>query len=253
VRLAEADVASIGSQRLLLAALDLRKAASRRIVLEYGCTTTGRGPHQTAYTTFVRVVGLEGYGGSNGGSNGGSDGGGLARVGFNINPDYKKPTATVLRPSSKRGAEFEYVMGRSFPCFITVTFSPELGNIPELLLKFWTVDGGVARRVVVESPKPTRGGGGGGDMRGSGCKTNTGKRGRTAVASGRGRGHGRERGSENGRTPRCGPRKVTSLVFQCSERRGAPCRNGWVRLAGAVAGDGRLHSGSVVEFVPMSV
>eukprot|EP00966_Prymnesium_polylepis_P264307 6105728-Prymnesium_polylepis.1 len=76
-----------------------------------------------SYTTFVRVV----AGGTNAA---------IRRVGFNINPDYDQPTATLDRPSDpQRGFTFEYAMGRPYSCFIALEWAQGV-ELPPVLIEF---------------------------------------------------------------------------------------------------------------------
>ena len=93
-------------QRLRQSALADRRRAMSRVVLEYGNTTKEAGAgSKTAYTTFLKVRSCEGL------PKGQVV---VARVGFNINPGFAKPTATVLKPPPK-GASYCYAMARPFP------------------------------------------------------------------------------------------------------------------------------------------
>jgi hypothetical protein len=76
----------------------------------------------------------------------------VAKVDFNINPGYKKPTATVTDFSLKTGAKFEYTMARSYPCFITVHFKKEWG-LPQVDIQYVVQDDPkTSRRIVVDMP-----------------------------------------------------------------------------------------------------
>merc|ERR1712100_730038 len=78
--------------------------------------------------------------------------GAVAKVEFNINPGYTKPTAVVMDPDKVKGALFEYAMARSFPCHITVHFRKEWG-LPQVLLEYKVMpQAKTSRRVVVEVP-----------------------------------------------------------------------------------------------------
>eukprot|EP00927_Polykrikos_kofoidii_P017135 TRINITY_DN17776_c1_g1_i1.p1 TRINITY_DN17776_c1_g1~~TRINITY_DN17776_c1_g1_i1.p1 ORF type:complete len:1160 (-),score=176.85 TRINITY_DN17776_c1_g1_i1:286-3390(-) len=122
---------------------------SCRVVLEYGNTAKLAGS-KTCYTTFVKMPMLE---------NGLTDAKNpIAKVDFNINPGYSKPTSTVTNPAPKTGALFEYAMARSYPCFITVSFKKEWG-LPEVCIEFVVQDEPkTTRRIVVEMPTNALGG-----------------------------------------------------------------------------------------------
>jgi len=76
----------------------------------------------------------------------------VAKVDFNINPGYNKPTASVREPEAKAGAVFEYSMGRRFPCYITVHFRTEL-NLPSIEIQYSVQDTSkTARRIIVDLP-----------------------------------------------------------------------------------------------------
>ena len=114
---------ALKAQRAKLAGLTKRRNAACRVVLEFGNTASGSGG-KTSYTTFVKTPVVER--GPKGAQNA------VAKVDFNINPGYKKPTATVTDFSLKTGAKFEYTMARSYPCFITVHFKKEWG-LPQVV------------------------------------------------------------------------------------------------------------------------
>jgi len=130
-------------QRLRQSALADRRRAMSRVVLEYGNTTKEAGAGgKTAYTTFLKVRSCEGL------PKGQVV---VARVGFNINPGFAKPTATVLKPPPK-GASYCYAMARPFPCHISVAFDKALA-LPALTLEYCVQDAPMSRRVVVEFPR----------------------------------------------------------------------------------------------------
>ena len=73
----------------------------------------------------------------------------MAKVHFNINPGYRKPTATVTKLNLKKGAVFEYAMGRAFPCTMTVVFD-EIQRLPPVVLDYHVQDTNTTRQLVVE-------------------------------------------------------------------------------------------------------
>jgi hypothetical protein len=105
-----------------LSALQLERAQSNRVVLEYGSTAMQAGG-KTTYTTFLRVINITSRGSSKE-----SDTISVTRVDFNINPGFDKPTATVSKKDAKNQGklyEFEYSMARRFPCFMIISFGSE--------------------------------------------------------------------------------------------------------------------------------
>ena len=60
----------------------------------------------------------------------------IVSVGFNINPGYDKPTATVTAPRRDGAFAFEFAMGRGYPNVLTVKFKPELGA-PPLIIDYY--------------------------------------------------------------------------------------------------------------------
>jgi hypothetical protein len=129
-------------QQARLEELRKNRAASLRIVLEYGNTAKASGS-KISYATFLKTPLVEG--GPESAKNL------VARVDFNINPGYSKPTASVREPDARRGAVFEYSMARAFPCFITVHFRSELG-LPKVEIQYYVQDSAkTARRIIVDS------------------------------------------------------------------------------------------------------
>eukprot|EP00746_Dinoflagellata_sp_MGD_P010397 gnl/MRDRNA2_/MRDRNA2_121442_c0_seq1.p1 gnl/MRDRNA2_/MRDRNA2_121442_c0~~gnl/MRDRNA2_/MRDRNA2_121442_c0_seq1.p1 ORF type:complete len:1077 (-),score=162.84 gnl/MRDRNA2_/MRDRNA2_121442_c0_seq1:201-3431(-) len=131
------------AQRRYLTHLQLARTRVSRIVLEYGNVSRSDGS-KTSFTTFLRVASTEGSLASKNA---------VARVDFNINPSYSKPTATTKDPNDKRlGFAFEYSMARTYPCVMTVHFLSSL-NIPKLQINYEVVEAPkVARRIIVEVP-----------------------------------------------------------------------------------------------------
>jgi len=121
-----------------------RSAASCRITLEFGNTAKKAGS-KTAYVSFVKPTKTEHL--PKDMSNA------VAKVDFNINPGFSKPTASVKDPSSKTGALFEYAMARSYPNVMTVHFHKDLG-LPQLVIRYYVQDAkSTSRRIVVELPR----------------------------------------------------------------------------------------------------
>merc|ERR1711904_720990 len=114
-----------------------------RIVLEYGNVSRSEGS-KTSFKSFVRVACTEG-------SLASKDA--VARVDFNINPGFSKPTSSAKEPNDKSlGFTYEYSMARTYPCVMTVHFSSGLG-LPKLQINYEVVAASkVARRIIVEMP-----------------------------------------------------------------------------------------------------
>lgn len=119
-----------------------RRAASHRIILEYGNTAKPCG-NKVTYVTFLKTSLVEV--GPHSSKNP------VVKVDFNINPGYSKPTTSVQMPDLKSGAVFEYSMARRFPCFITVHFQSEL-HLPSTDISFCVQDVKSARRIIIEFP-----------------------------------------------------------------------------------------------------
>jgi hypothetical protein len=111
----------------------------RRIVLEYGNKVKAHG-NKTEFTTFLRIVESKSEGLENIST-------AVARVDFNINPAYSKPTATV---KYEKGASFAYTMARPFPCFMTVHFRADV-PLRRLNINFDVQNFENRRRIVVEA------------------------------------------------------------------------------------------------------
>jgi len=150
--LPDADDGSVTAQPLgglsVRASADANAAQAQMasaLVLEYGSAATPCGRdaagRKMSYTTFVRVV----AGGTNAA---------IRRVGFNINPDYDQPTATLDRPSDpQRGFTFEYAMGRPYSCFIALEWAQGV-ELPPVLIEFRVQpEPRVARRLAFERPE----------------------------------------------------------------------------------------------------
>ncbi|CAE7223635.1 kif4 [Symbiodinium sp. CCMP2592] len=131
-------------QQLLQQLTDLRQSA-QRIVLQYGNTSSGRGSKRS-YTTFLKVASVDGSCPKEGC---------VAKVDFNINPGYSKPTSTAKEPSDKSlGFTFEYAMARAYPCHMTVHFKSDLG-LPKLVIEHYVRDEAkTSRRVLLQLPHP---------------------------------------------------------------------------------------------------
>eukprot|EP00928_Gymnodinium_smaydae_P029107 TRINITY_DN22014_c0_g1_i1.p1 TRINITY_DN22014_c0_g1~~TRINITY_DN22014_c0_g1_i1.p1 ORF type:complete len:1108 (+),score=144.32 TRINITY_DN22014_c0_g1_i1:47-3370(+) len=141
--------ARLRQRREELKQLQSRRRAACRVVLEYG-NSAHPAKGKTSYTTFLKVPMMAG-----GPKDAKSP---LAKVDFNINPGYAKPTATVASPDAKTGAQFEYTMARSYPCFITVHFKKEWG-LPELTIEYYVQDEPkTSRRIVLDMPTSQLGG-----------------------------------------------------------------------------------------------
>ena len=128
-------------------------------MLEYGNAAAAKGSaNKCSYTTFVCIARAENC----------ADGA-IARVDFNINPGYDRPTESVTEPKRGGRFEFEYAMSRTFPCVTTVHFKPDIGS-PPLVLEYvvqrpeGAADGAkpmrCARRVVLQLPAPKGAAGG---------------------------------------------------------------------------------------------
>ena len=69
-----------------------------------------------------------------------ADKGSVAKVDFNINPGYSKPTASLKESNDKTlGFTFEYAMARAYPCHMTIHFKSELG-LPKLVIEHYVQD-----------------------------------------------------------------------------------------------------------------
>jgi len=150
----ESEGGNLGEQlrrrRGQLAELVTARKEAFRVVVEYG-NVSKAAKSKTSYTTFAKIPLVEG---------GPKDvaTGLLAKVDFNINPGYSKPTSSVVRPDGKVGAHFEYTMARSYPCFITVHFKKELG-LPAVIIEYEVQDESpTSRRLVLEMPIRALGG-----------------------------------------------------------------------------------------------
>lgn len=131
------------AKRKQLEELQAGRKGSSRVVLEFG-NSAKIAKGKTSYTTFVKTPIVEGGPKNSKGP--------IAKVDFNINPGYAKPTATVSNPDVKTGALFEYTMGRSYPCFVTVHFRPEWG-LPQVTIEYVVQDEAMTkRRIVVDMP-----------------------------------------------------------------------------------------------------
>jgi hypothetical protein len=126
-----------------------------RVVVEYGntCFSSGGGygaggRGKVEYSSFVRIASSEGLSKAQATS-------AITQVDFNINPDYKKPTASC-RLSDRQGKfVFAYAMGRPFPCVMTVHWSASLQLVlPPLVIEYEVQQGADNRyRVVVDIPR----------------------------------------------------------------------------------------------------
>ena len=107
----------------------------RVLVISYGNTSEATSSGKTNYSTHVQIVHGERSA--------------LSKVSFNINPGYKKPTATLAAPNGTRGRwSFDYAMARPYPCEITLQFK---NGLPPLTLKYRVQDQTkFARRLAVE-------------------------------------------------------------------------------------------------------
>ena len=124
---AASEAHNVREQLSRLRAAREQRAKARRLVLEYGNTAHENGA-KTVYVSFARVVRAEGCNDLPKEV--------IAKIDFNINPGYDKPTESVREPNGKGGVfEFRYAMARTFPCVTTVTFKPEVG-VPPLVLEY---------------------------------------------------------------------------------------------------------------------
>uniref|UniRef100_A0A7S4SS63 Kinesin-like protein n=1 Tax=Alexandrium monilatum TaxID=311494 RepID=A0A7S4SS63_9DINO len=138
------DAVGFQQQRARANELASRSAGACRMVLEYG-NTSERAGGKTNYVTFLKVPLLEGFPKVAKAP--------IAKVDFNINPGFGKPTASVSNPDAKAGAKFEYAMARSYPCFVTVHFAKELG-LPLISIQYVVQDlRTVSRRIIVQFPR----------------------------------------------------------------------------------------------------
>lgn len=134
--------AGLQQQEELAQGIAAQRSRTHRIVLEYGNTRKAAGS-KTSYTTFVKVPVVDGPSVSKV----------LAKVDFNINPGFDKPTSTTQSPDNKAGGSFEYAMARAYPCHMTVNFAKEL-NLPKLSIPYWVQDKRkTSRRIIMEFPK----------------------------------------------------------------------------------------------------
>ncbi len=129
-----------------LAALRASVAACDAVVLEFGNTAQPQGAARTLFTSFVRQLKFGGGGG------GGGKARAVARVTFNINPDYAKPTATVTAPDRDGAFRFAYAMGRPFPCVMVVHLHADC-SLPPLRLDFDVCETDTSRRLILMVPK----------------------------------------------------------------------------------------------------
>jgi len=131
------------AQRRYLTQLQLARTRVSRIVVEYGNVSRSDG-NKISFTSFVKVVFTEGSLASKSA---------VARVDFNINPSYNKPTASAKEPNDKRlGFTYEYSMARRYPCVMTVHFLSGL-DLPKLQINYEVVEAPkLARRIIVEVP-----------------------------------------------------------------------------------------------------
>ncbi|CAJ1372941.1 unnamed protein product [Effrenium voratum] len=119
------------------------RQASPRLILQYGNKSAGSGGKRS-YTTFFKVVSAEGV----------ADKGSVAKVDFNINPGYSKPTASLKESNDKTlGFTFEYAMARAYPCHMTIHFKSELG-LPKLVIEHYVQDEPkTTRRILLQLPQ----------------------------------------------------------------------------------------------------
>ena len=124
------------------------------LVISYGNTSERTTSGKTNYITYVQVVHGERSA--------------LAKVSFNINPGYKKPTATLAAPNGAHGRwSFDYAMARPYPCEITLQFK---NGLPPLTLKYWVQDQTkFARCLAIELPLELKATGGA-SYRGGGAR-----------------------------------------------------------------------------------
>lgn len=136
--------AALEAQREYLTQLAIARTRANRLVLEFGNTSKASG-NKVVFTTFCKVPSVEGVLAKKDM---------LARVDFNINPGYAKPTASVTRANDdKLGFSFEYSMARPFPCEMTVHLAGDAGLQLRICYVVQAVDR-ISRRVVVQFLKP---------------------------------------------------------------------------------------------------
>lgn len=142
------------------AAAAVRHEAAR-IVVEIG-NTSSKPSGRSDQRTFVRVIGALRVGKACSGVP--SARSLIAKVDFNINPRYEKPTETA----KSSPFALERTLNFTFPCFVTIHWAESLGMAP-LHVSYFTqmADKMRALRIVVELP---RGGGGGVNRRASKSK-----------------------------------------------------------------------------------
>lgn len=160
-------------QMLFLQQLQTSRDTASRLILEYGNVVTKSKPATKAkvanevskassqkieFTTFVREASREIGNNCRIGSFPP-----IARVEFNINPSFAKPTAVQKRSNDKKlGYSFNYAMTRSYPCIITIHFETltirkvtsetkvKVVKFPPLVIQYRVRNDITKRRIVLE-------------------------------------------------------------------------------------------------------
>eukprot|EP00397_Hematodinium_sp_SG-2012_P004277 GEMP01004288.1.p1 GENE.GEMP01004288.1~~GEMP01004288.1.p1 ORF type:complete len:1118 (+),score=289.91 GEMP01004288.1:86-3439(+) len=142
-------------QQQYLNELQLARIDMWRVVIEYG-NISDMGGAKTDYTTFCKHVVVRRGAGDGCSPQGKTKAPTIARVDFNINPGYSKPTASLNAANDKvLGFAFNYAMARGYPCVMTLHF--EDGVVPDVRIDYHVQDvSSVKRRIIIEVPQPTQ-------------------------------------------------------------------------------------------------